>query len=205
MSSDSEDDINKIEEGHNPDDFAGFESSNETVEDGIADEDDSDEEDEGAVAAIGRGSDDEERDSQEEGPNSAESIAERHFAENVLESLGGSDKLLAGTGMSKQDLAKLREHSTTGWTVPDMPDVHEFLQAPFQVVGEENSYPELRKKPFGPTPAMMCGDSPLALSFYFLPVALWQHIAACSSNYKHEQLEARVEAYIERRKHMQRR
>lgn len=144
MSSDSEDDINKIEEGHNPDDFAGFESSNETVEDGIADEDDSDEEDEGAVAAIGRGSDDEERDSQEEGPNSAESIAERHFAENVLESLGGSDKLLAGTGMSKQDLAKLREHSTTGWTVPDMPDVHEFLQAPFQVVGEENSYPELR-------------------------------------------------------------
>ncbi|KAF4138253.1 hypothetical protein GN958_ATG07831, partial [Phytophthora infestans] len=55
MSSDSEDDINKIEEGHNPDDFAGFEFSNETVEDGIADEDDSDEEGEGAVAAIGRG------------------------------------------------------------------------------------------------------------------------------------------------------
>ncbi|EEY59220.1 uncharacterized protein PITG_11708 [Phytophthora infestans T30-4] len=131
---DSEDDLNKIE-GDNHDDFAGFESGNEIEEDGIVDEDDSDEEGEEDVAVIGRGSDDEEGDSEEEDPNSAESIAERHLAEYILMSLGGSDKFLAGTGISKQDLEKLREHSATGRTDPDMPGDHEFLQTPYQAMG----------------------------------------------------------------------
>ncbi|KAI9998156.1 hypothetical protein PInf_002490 [Phytophthora infestans] len=131
---DSEDDLNKIE-GDNHDDFAGFESGNEIEEDGIVDEDDSDEEGEEDVAVIGRGSDDEEGDNEEEDPNSAESIAERHLAEYILMSLGGSDKFLAGTGISKQDLEKLREHSATGRTDPDMPGDHEFLQTPYQAMG----------------------------------------------------------------------
>ncbi|ETO72916.1 hypothetical protein F444_11097, partial [Phytophthora nicotianae P1976] len=111
MSSDSDDELNKIEEVDDPDDNAGFGSGDEIEEDSIVDTDNSDQEGEDAAAGTARDCEEEEGDSEEENPNSAESIAERHFAEKFLESLGGPDKLLAGTGMSKQDLEKLREHS----------------------------------------------------------------------------------------------
>ncbi|ETP28051.1 hypothetical protein F442_22665 [Phytophthora nicotianae P10297] len=165
MSSDSDDELNKIEEEDDPDDNAGFESGDEIEEDSIVDTDNSDQEGEDAAAGTARDCEEEVGDSEEENPNSAESIAERHFAEKFLESLGGPDKLLAGTGMSKQDLEKLREHSVTGWTDRDTPDVYESLQMPYQATGEENRYPDLRKEPFGPTPdALKCRDSPLLFS-----------------------------------------
>ncbi|KAF1776847.1 hypothetical protein GQ600_11509 [Phytophthora cactorum] len=51
---------------------------------------------------------------------------------------------------------------------PPPPDVYEYLQTPYRAVGEDNSYPDLRKEHFGSTPdAVKCGDSPLALFFYF--------------------------------------
>ncbi|KAG2796768.1 hypothetical protein PC129_g21460 [Phytophthora cactorum] len=122
-----------------------------------------------------------------------------------LESLGGSDKVLAGNVVG-DDLDNLRLHSKPGWTEPENPDMYEYLHTPYRAVVEENSYPDLRKELFGPTPdSMKCVDSPLALFFYFMPVALWQHIAVSSNNYKHEHLEPRVEAYIERRNNMLRR
>ncbi|EEY53856.1 uncharacterized protein PITG_07476 [Phytophthora infestans T30-4] len=68
-------------------------------------------------------------------------------------------------------------------------------------VGDENSYADLRKDPFGPTPdAMKWSDSPLAIFFNVLSVALWQHNAVCSNNYKHEQTDVLVEVYFDRRK-----
>ncbi|RAW23046.1 hypothetical protein PC110_g20518 [Phytophthora cactorum] len=39
----------------------------------------------------------------------------------------------------------------------------------------------------GPTPEVLLrSDSPMALFFYFMPVALWQHIAICSKNYRRD-------------------
>eukprot|EP00644_Phytophthora_capsici_P001048 jgi/Phyca11/121333/e_gw1.43.320.1 len=202
MSSDLEDTLNMIEDGEDPNDFGGLESGEEIDEDDIVDEDYG--QDSGAEVG-GEHGDEIENEPGFDDINSVESIAERHFTEMFLASLGGSDKVLTGNVVG-DDLNKLREHSVSGWSEPESPDVHEYLQRPYKAVGEENSYPDLRKEPFGPTPdAMKCGNSPLALFFYFMPVALWQHIAVCSNNYKHEQTEARVEAYFERRKNMLRR
>ncbi|POM71941.1 Hypothetical protein PHPALM_11427 [Phytophthora palmivora] len=190
MSSDSEDDLNEIEEGEGPEDRVIWTPDHP---DGIAEDG-------------GNGITNEElEDGDTEDPNSVEAISERHFAEKFLESLGGSEKVLVGEVMG-QDMDKLRDYSVNGWSDPVYPDVYAYLQTPYEVISEDNSYPDLRREPHGPTlAAMKCGESPLTLFFFFMPVALWQHIAVCSNNYKHEQLEARVEAYIKRRNKIQRR
>ncbi|KAE9043475.1 hypothetical protein PR002_g3320 [Phytophthora rubi] len=116
MPHDSEDDLNAIEEGDNPDDFGGFEFGDGVEEDGIVDEDedDSEEDEDGEGAtAIELDEGDDEDDTEANDPNSAESIAERHFAEKFLNSLGKSDKLMAGSVMGIQDLGNLREHSAS--------------------------------------------------------------------------------------------
>ncbi|OWZ19611.1 hypothetical protein PHMEG_0006106 [Phytophthora megakarya] len=144
MASDAEDHLNAVENGDDADGFKG----DEPGQDDIVDEDESNFEDEYDGAVI---SDEEEED---DDPNLIESIAERHFAEKFLESLGGTEKI-------------------NGWSEPVFSDVYEYLQKPYEQVGEENSYPDLRKEPFGSTPeAMRCGDSPSTLFFFFMPVAL---------------------------------
>ncbi|POM69871.1 Hypothetical protein PHPALM_13801 [Phytophthora palmivora] len=202
MSSDLEDNLNQIEEGEDPEEYGDLDSGDESVEDDIVDEDDLNDiaEDEGNGIT-----NEELEDGDTEDPNSVEAISERHFAEKFLESLGGSEKVLVGDVMG-QDMDKLRDHSVNGWSDPVYPDVYEYLTTPYEVVSEDNSYLELRREPHGPTPeAMKCGDSSLALIFFFMSVALWQHIAVCCNNYKHEQLQARVEDYIKRRIKIQRR
>ncbi|OWY96297.1 hypothetical protein PHMEG_00033466, partial [Phytophthora megakarya] len=183
MASECEDDLNVVEDGDDADKFG-----DESLQDDIVDEDESNIEDE-CDGALLTGEE------EDDGHNSIEAIAERHFADMFLESLGGTEKVLAGNVMDK-DLDSLRDHSVNGWSEPVFPDVYEFLQKSHGPVREENIYPDLRKEHFGPTPeAMRCGDSPL-------PVALWQHIALCCNNYKHEQLEARAESYVKRRTKM---
>ncbi|OWZ07329.1 hypothetical protein PHMEG_00020290 [Phytophthora megakarya] len=168
MAIDAEDDLNAVEGGDDADEFGG---GDEPEQDDIVDEDESNIEDECDEAVI---ADEEE---EHNNPNSIEAIAERHFAEKFWESLGGTEKVLAGNVVGK-DLDKLRDHSVNGWSLPVFPYVYEYLQKPYEKVGEENSYPDLRREPSGPSSeAMRCGDSPLALFFFFMPVALWQHIA----------------------------
>ncbi|POM72710.1 LOW QUALITY PROTEIN: Hypothetical protein PHPALM_10538 [Phytophthora palmivora] len=200
MSSDWEDDLNEIEEGEDPEDYGDLDSGDESAEDDIVDEDDPDDIAEDEVNGI---TNEELEDGDTEDPN--RQFLNGNFAEKFLESLGGSEKVLVGD-VIVQDTDKLRAHSVNGWSDPIYSDVYEYLQTPYEVVSEDNSNPDLRREPHGPTPeAMKCGDSPLALFFFFMPVALWQHIAVCSNNYKHEQLEARVEAYITRRNKIQHR
>ncbi|KAE9327392.1 hypothetical protein PF008_g16416 [Phytophthora fragariae] len=103
MPHDSEDDLNAIEEGDNPDDFGGFESGDGVEEDGIVD-DEEDEDGEGATA-IELDEGDDEDDTEANDPNSAESIAERHFAEKFLNSLGKSDKLMAALSISPPSIS----------------------------------------------------------------------------------------------------
>ncbi|POM70804.1 Hypothetical protein PHPALM_12707 [Phytophthora palmivora] len=132
MSSDSEDDLNEIEEGEDPEEYGNLDSGDESAEDDIVDEDDPDDiaEDEGNGIT-----NEELEDGDTEDPNSVEAISERHFAEKFLESLGGSEKVLVGDVMG-QDMDKLRDHSVNGWSDPVCPDVYEYLQTPYEVVNE---------------------------------------------------------------------
>lgn len=161
LSSHSDDDLNQVDEGDNPDDFGGLDSGDEPKQDDIVDEDDPEEDNEDDPANAAEGQDVEKN----EDPKSLDATAERHFAEKFLEALGGTEKVLAGNVVGK-DLDKLREHSTNGWTEPVYPYVFEHLKTPYEPVDDTNSYPDLCKEPFGPTyETMKCGDSPLALFF----------------------------------------
>ncbi|EGZ30146.1 hypothetical protein PHYSODRAFT_295031 [Phytophthora sojae] len=123
MSSDSEDDLNQVEDDDDPDDFGGLDYGDEPMEDDLVDEDESDVDE--------RGCDDlaEEDEVEDEDPNYLAAISERHFAEKFLESLGGAEKVLAGDVVGKA-LENLRAHVTSGWSEPINPDVYEHLQAP---------------------------------------------------------------------------
>ncbi|EGZ29603.1 hypothetical protein PHYSODRAFT_252665 [Phytophthora sojae] len=122
MSSDSEDDLNQVEDDDDPDDFGGLDSGDEPMEDDFVDEDESDVEERGCNDPA------EEDEVEDEDPNSLAAISERHFAEKFLESLGGAEKVLAGDIVGK-DLENLRAHATSGWSEPINPDVYEHLQA----------------------------------------------------------------------------
>ncbi|POM60644.1 hypothetical protein PHPALM_30486 [Phytophthora palmivora] len=105
---------------------------------------------------------------------SFEAISERYIAEKFLGSLGRSERVLVGDVMG-QDMDKFRDRSMNGWGFP----AYRTCTKNFMV---------LLPKRWGA----------IALFFIFMPVPLWQRIAVCGNNYEHEQLEARVEAYIER-------
>lgn len=63
-----------------------------------------------------------------------------------------------------------------------------YLQEPYVPQPSADGYPNL-KGYSGPTvDAVRCGDSPLALLFFFLPVLLRRHIAACSNEYNRAQV-----------------
>ncbi|ETP29047.1 hypothetical protein F442_21740 [Phytophthora nicotianae P10297] len=70
---------------------------------------------------------------------------------------------------------------------------------PFDPVDNTTSYPGLRQGYSGPTAEVLRrGDSPIALFFYFIPVVLWQHIAASSNEYRREILPLRIDASYQR-------
>eukprot|EP00644_Phytophthora_capsici_P009722 jgi/Phyca11/118252/e_gw1.35.124.1 len=70
---------------------------------------------------------------------------------------------------------------------------------PYEPVSNTGSYPGLRQGYSGPTAEVLRrGDSPVALFFYFMPVVLWQHIAACSNEYRREMLPLRVDEAFRR-------
>ncbi|KAG2769880.1 hypothetical protein Pcac1_g18913 [Phytophthora cactorum] len=193
VSSDSCDDLKHVDDDDNPDDVGDLDSGEEPEQDnivvGAVPEEDSEYEGGDAVEAQIK--------EENEDPNSLNAIAEQHFADKFLHSLGDTEKVLAGDVVGK-NLNKLHEHSTSGWTEPVYPDVFQHPPTSYEPVDETNNYSDLQKEPFGPTPeAMKCGDSPLALFFFFMPVAIWQHIVVCCNSYKHEQFEAWVDAYIE--------
>lgn len=121
---------------------------------------------------------------------------ERHFADSFLNSIGGHDSVLAGDIIGPA----LKDLGTTGWHDPETPNVTQYLQTPYTPVPSSDEYPDLMGERGGPTEeALKRGASPIALFFMFIPVALWQHIAECSNLYMHEQLDARVDAYFERK------
>ena len=47
---------------------------------------------------------------------------------------------------------------------------------------------------------MKCGESPIALFFYFLPIDLWKHIAVASNDYHVAMMDKRVDDAYERQK-----
>ncbi|ETL84079.1 hypothetical protein F442_16633 [Phytophthora nicotianae P10297] len=98
---DSETDLNTVEEAENPDDFGGLEPGNEVEEKDIVDTGEEDGHDDTAIFCA---DEDEDNGSDDEDTNSTESNAEHHFAEKCLESIGGLDRLLTGTDMTKQDV-----------------------------------------------------------------------------------------------------
>ncbi|GMF31734.1 unnamed protein product [Phytophthora fragariaefolia] len=132
----------------------------------------------------------------------SEIAAEVLFAEDFLESFGGVDQVLAGNLKNPV----LRSMTATGWEDVVEPDIHQHLMAPYEPVEDAGSYPRLRQGYSGPTAeALRHGDSPVALFFYFLPVVLWQHIAACSNEYHREMLPRRIDEAYQRYRKKQRR
>ncbi|KAK1942899.1 hypothetical protein P3T76_005536 [Phytophthora citrophthora] len=107
-----------------------------------------------------------------------EIAAEVLFAENALERFGGEDAVMAGC--LKNDV--LRSMSVSGWGDVEEPDTHEHLMSPYEPVNDSKSYSGLHQGYFRPTAeALRHSDSPTAFFIYLLPVAVWQHIAACSN------------------------
>ncbi|KAL3669151.1 hypothetical protein V7S43_005535 [Phytophthora oleae] len=117
------------------------------------------------------------------------------FAEDFLSKFGGEDEVLAG---NLKD-AVLREMSTAGWEDIVQPDIHDYVMSPYEPVNDTRSYPGLRQGYSGPSAEVLRrGDSPIALFYYFMPVVLWQHIAACLNEYHRELLPLRVDAAYSR-------
>ncbi|KAF1778220.1 hypothetical protein GQ600_7389 [Phytophthora cactorum] len=83
LSSDSENDLNKMEDGEDPNDYGGLDSGKELEEDDIVDEEDAQDGDED----VGGEREEEGNEDEKEGddPNAVESFAERHFAMTFLE------------------------------------------------------------------------------------------------------------------------
>ncbi|ETL32574.1 hypothetical protein L916_14868 [Phytophthora nicotianae] len=118
-----------------------------------------------------------------------EITAEALFAENFLDSFGDEDEDLAENLKN----AVLCETSANGWEDVVEPDTIEYMHGPYDPVNNTSSYPSLRQGYSGPTADVLRrGDSPIGLFFYFLPVVLWQHIAACSTEYHREMLPRRL-------------
>ncbi|ETK74240.1 hypothetical protein L915_18918 [Phytophthora nicotianae] len=73
------------------------------------------------------------------------------------------------------------------------------MQLPYEPASNRDSYPDLRQGYSGPSPdALRCGNSPLALFFYFMPVPLWQHIGLCSNQYHKDMIPQRLEEAFKR-------
>ncbi|OWY91657.1 hypothetical protein PHMEG_00039672, partial [Phytophthora megakarya] len=122
---------------------------------------------------------------------------EIQFAQHFLERLGGDQAVLAGS----LENTVLREMAVTGWDDVDQPATYDYMQTPYNPVDNRASYPGLRQGYSGASPdALRCGDSPLALFFYFMPVPLWQHIALCSNEYRKEMAPQRVDDAYKRYK-----
>ncbi|KAG6953886.1 hypothetical protein JG688_00012603 [Phytophthora aleatoria] len=82
---------------------------------------------------------------------------------------GGEDEVLAGN-LKKIVLPEL---SATGWEDVIEPDVYDYLMTPYEPVDDTGSYLALRQGYSGPSAgALRRGDSPVALFFFFMPVAL---------------------------------
>ncbi|GMF54520.1 unnamed protein product [Phytophthora fragariaefolia] len=182
---DTEDGLNAVEDGDIAADYGAVESGDDAEKDDVESNEDDD------SSAEFYGPDDEDEDEQSESKTAAEVL----FAENFLDRFGGEDKLMACS--LKNDV--LRSMSATGWESVEIPDTEDSMQAPYEPVNNNRSYPGLRQGYSGPTAeALRNADSPLALFFFFLPVVLWQQIAVCSNQYHREMLPLRVEERYKR-------
>ncbi|OWY93769.1 hypothetical protein PHMEG_00036712 [Phytophthora megakarya] len=125
-----------------------------------------------------------------------EVAAEVLFAEDFTSKFGGEDEVLAGK-LTNDVLREMLGREDAKET-----DTYDYLMAPYEPVNDSNSYPGLRQGYSRPTAEVLrSGDSPAAVFFYFMPVVLWQHIAACSNEYHREMLPLRYEdAYVRYRK-----
>ncbi|GMF44888.1 unnamed protein product [Phytophthora fragariaefolia] len=182
---DNNDDLNTVGDDDNEPQYGSMESGDEAEKDDIeTGEFDSDEGMEPQCAP------DDDHDEETEQAITAEVL----FTENFWSHFGGEDEVLAGN-LKPQGL---REMSATGWEDVVAPDTAEYLMTPYEPVNDAGSYPGICQGYSGPTAdVLQRGDSPLALYFYFMPVVLWQHIAACSNEYHREMLPLRLEeAYL---------
>ncbi|OWZ03507.1 hypothetical protein PHMEG_00024752 [Phytophthora megakarya] len=129
--------------------------------------------------------------------NDEQDAAEIELAKEFVDTLGGRDQLLAG----KLKGTDLRALSASGWGEIVEPNVYEELQTPYVPVTNDASYPGLHQGYAGPTPE---GTSEVTLRwrycFYFMPVALWQHIAISSNKYQRDMLLPRVDDAYQRHK-----
>ncbi|KAG1693122.1 hypothetical protein DVH05_023902 [Phytophthora capsici] len=119
------------------------------------------------------------------------------LAKELLDGFEGTDAVLEGNLLDRT----LGEFSTNAWGPIQEPDVYAELQTPYVPVEGASSYPGLCQGYSGPTPEVLHrGDSPMALFVYFMPVALWQHVAVCSNHYQIDALHARVDDAYKRHK-----
>ncbi|KAI9994481.1 hypothetical protein PInf_011113 [Phytophthora infestans] len=203
-SADSADDESEYE----PDDNEGGDSSQTALNNDLLDENDDTlnevcDGEEAAYFSVMDAGDDAEKDDSDDGEESFEDCidisapvedeevdptendiaAEVLFAESFLDRFGGEDQVLSGN--LKNEV--LRDMAAVGWEDVEEPDTREYLMGPYEPVDNTQSYPGLRQGYSGPTAeALRNADSPLALFFFFMPVALWQHIAVSSNDYGRE-------------------
>ncbi|POM78441.1 hypothetical protein PHPALM_4026 [Phytophthora palmivora] len=113
--------------------------------------------------------------------------------EAFIHEVGGYDVVMSGEINSDA----LREMSVTGWTTPAIVDVDvdAYLQEPYISPTLQGEYPGLKESYYGPGPVIKRkGDSPLALSLFFMPVSLWNEIASQPNLYPFSMINERAKA-----------
>lgn len=196
LGSDSGDDLNTVEDGDSLDDFGALGSEDEGDGDPRNDTEFSDDH--------GDTIDGEEYGEPSLAAGEAQAAFEIKFARQFLEKFGGEDAVLRGILVQPA----LRSMATDCWGAVQQRDIHDYMQNPYEPVAgaKADSYLGLRDSYSGPSPdALHVGDSPIGLFFFFLPVPLWQHIAACTNTYFREHLHERVSQAYTRYKEKRRR
>ncbi|GMF24286.1 unnamed protein product [Phytophthora fragariaefolia] len=176
---DKDDNLNVIDDEGDAAEYGVMDSGDDAEKDDLDVGEDQDE------SINAHASDDDEAAATEE-----EICAEMHFAQSFLDRFGGESQIIAGNLKTEV----LRSMAAEGWEDVVEPDTHDYPMTPYEPVNNTSSYPGLRHGYSGPTPdALRNAESPLALFFFFMLVALCQHIAVCSNQYGREMIHLRID------------
>ncbi|KAJ0391884.1 hypothetical protein ATCC90586_003559 [Pythium insidiosum] len=140
---------------------------------GLASDDDSD--------GIDEGSDNEvQEEAVEDGDENCPKaeVADKHFYDSFVDAVGGEEVIARGA-VAK---AVFDSMAVSGWSNPVLPDVEEYMDGPYGVPDASQDYPGLFSGSYGPTrEALAAADTPLGAFLFFMPAALWKHVAISSN------------------------
>lgn len=108
------------------------------------------------------------------------------FNKAFLSAIGGYEAIRTGA----LDSAALREMGVSGWQDEVVVDVDDYLDGPYHPAKNVSVFPGLKSTYSGPSPSVSSlGEDPLSIFLYFMPITLWNNIAAKSNRYHHQMID----------------